>query len=144
MQTDTNRFFFTFISNLYRKRQVFFNKELEAYNISSAELPYILGLLFRKNGMLQDELSKITKINKAATSRALKSLEQKGYVICKVCEENARHRRIFYTEKALELKEPLSEAIDKWQTMVFQDISEKDKETTIRSLVKMANAVNDV
>ena len=67
------------ISILHRQAQVYINHALKDYNITSAEHPILL-YLWKHNGASQDEISSFLYIDKAATARGIKSLEEKGYV----------------------------------------------------------------
>lgn len=49
------------------------------FEISVGEEPYYMALI-QNNGVTQDELTKLVKVDKAATARMVKSLEQKGYI----------------------------------------------------------------
>ncbi len=131
-------FFFTSISILYRRYQVFINDEIEKFGLTSTELPYLIALLFKQDGYRQDELYKMIRINKAATSRALQSLEEKGMIERTICANNLKQRQVFLTAKAFEIRDDLFSIILKWGSLVFDGIDENDKKITIRTLKKMA------
>ncbi len=133
-------FYFTQISTIYRKFQIFVNEELNQYGVHSSELPYLIALLFHEDGILQDNLSKATKIDKAATSRALKSLEDKKFIYRKESQHSNRHKQVFLMDRALQAKPHIEAAIKKWSDILFSKLSEGEKQVMIKCLYKMASA----
>ncbi len=134
-------FYFTQISTIYRKFQIFVNDELNQHNVNASEVPYLVGLLFYGDGILQDELSKATKIDKAATSRALRSLEAKKFIYRAESSHSNRHKQVFLTETGKALKPHFEAALNKWSEILFSNLSEAEKQITINCLYKMASAV---
>ena len=68
------------ISVLYRQFQIFINNELKDLDITSAEYIYLIKLYENKE-LTQEDLAEIYYIDKAAITRSMRSLEDKGYII---------------------------------------------------------------
>ncbi|MDD4574200.1 MAG: MarR family winged helix-turn-helix transcriptional regulator, partial [Sphaerochaeta sp.] len=56
------------IAILHRKSQIFTNKALKEFSLTSAEYPFLFAL-YHKEGQTQEELSSYLYIDKAATAR---------------------------------------------------------------------------
>jgi len=67
------------ISILYRQFQIFINNELKDLNITSGEYIYLIKLYENKE-LTQEDLAEIYFIDKAAITRSIRSLEDKGYI----------------------------------------------------------------
>ena len=67
-----------YISQLYRRGGIFITKRMEKYNIGQGQFMFLLEL-YIEDGRNQEELSKVLKIDKGTTARAIKKLEEEGY-----------------------------------------------------------------
>ncbi len=142
--TEDTDFFFTSIAVIYRKFQMFINNELNCFELHSSEIPFLITLLFYHDGMLQDDLSKKTKLDKAATSRALRSLEEKNFIYRKESPHSNRHKQVFLQPKALKIKDDIEATLHKWKTTIFEDYTEEEINTICSALKKMAFAASRI
>lgn len=124
------------ISILYRKNQVYMNMTLKEYGITSAEQPF-LTCLYSRNGATQDEISCYLNIDKAATTRAIQSLMEKGYVTKEKDPNDKRCNRINITDKAEEVKENIKERLGEWSAFLTEDMDEESKDAVYSALENM-------
>jgi len=68
-----------YIAAVYRHQQILINHHLKSYGIGSGQYVFLVKI-HENPGISQKELSKLVKIDKATTAKALKKLEQKGYI----------------------------------------------------------------
>ena len=66
-----------YISQLYRRGGAFISKGMEKYNIGQGQFMFLMEL-YTQDGKNQEDLSKILKIDKGTTARAIKRLEEEG------------------------------------------------------------------
>ncbi|MFZ7131851.1 MAG: MarR family winged helix-turn-helix transcriptional regulator [Eubacteriales bacterium] len=128
------------VSIMHRQCQVYINKCLKEFNITSAEYAFLL-YLYKNEGISQDELSTYLYIDKSATTRAIQSLEKKGYVIKKKNITDKRFNRIFLTMKANEHKEEIKKRINRWSTFLTQDLNEETLDIVLTALQAMSDKV---
>ncbi|MCY6355564.1 MarR family winged helix-turn-helix transcriptional regulator [Clostridium sp. ZS2-4] len=128
-----------YISILYRYQQCFMGKELKKYGLGTGQYIFLL-ILFKKDGISQDELSKSAYIDKGTTARAIAKLENEGYVLRKKDEEDKRTNRIYLTEKALEFKPVLFKILRKWLDVLSADLNKEEEEVAIELLEKMGES----
>lgn len=93
-----------YISQLHRKGNVFINRELSKYDLSVGQFMFLLDL-YMKDGKNQEEISDNLKIDKGTTARAIKKLEEQGFVIRIKNENDKRSNKIYLTDKAKDIKE---------------------------------------
>jgi DNA-binding MarR family transcriptional regulator len=125
------------ISILYRYRQNFLNKRLEPYRIGSGQHLFLL-VLERNNGISQEELSDHVKIDKATTAKALKKLEEAGFVERVVDKADKRAYQVFLTPKAEGVIPVIKAAVREWETLVTGDLPESETVMAGAILAKMA------
>ncbi len=130
-----------YISILFREFQKYINTELKPYGITSAEYSYLL-LLYENDGELsQDDLHKLSHIDRAAITRAIASLEQKGYVTKRAREQNSRHFVVTLTDKAQERKNYIWNIVNSWNEGLHRDITKEHSEIVIAALQQMVKNI---
>lgn len=125
------------ISILYRYGQGHIGKKLEKYNIGSGQYIFLLAL-YRKDGISQEEISAHLKIDKATTAKAIKRLEEEGYILRETDIDDKRAYKVYLTEKALDIKPFVQAVIADWNNILASGLSEDEKENVLRLLKKMA------
>ncbi len=125
-----------YISTLYRSGNAYFSKEFSKYNIGSGQF-FFLTYLYANDGVIQEEISYNLNVDKGTTARAIKKLEEEGYVYRKVDEEDKRAYKVYITDKALSIKEGIYATLKKWNSIIAYGFSEEEKEITLRLLQRM-------
>jgi MarR family transcriptional regulator, transcriptional regulator for hemolysin len=90
-------------NNILRSARQMVNEELKPLNLSSSEGNILLHLLTQDQVLGQEELVEQLDVSKPAVSRALESLENKGYIVREVDPTDKRARRVLLTAKAMEI-----------------------------------------
>ena len=124
------------VSILHRQAQVYFNYTLKEFNITSAEYAFLL-YLYRQDGLTQEELSSYLYIDKAATHRAVKSLEKKGYVTITKDHLDRRCNRVNPSAKALELKDEIRQRVWRWSDFLSEDLTPETVDIIVAAMEKM-------
>ncbi len=71
------------VSCIHRFTAINLHKKLEKYNIGPGQLHFLM-ILYRHEGINQECLAHELMIDKATSARAIKKLEEEGYVARKV------------------------------------------------------------
>lgn len=125
------------ISILYRYGQSYLSRKLESYNIGSGQYIFLL-ILYRNDGISQEELSAHLKIDKATTAKALKKLVTEGYIKREIDSFDKRAYKVFLTPKALAIKPIVHEVMLSWENSLTCDLAEDEIILLRRLLEKMA------
>lgn len=129
------------ISLLNRYMQGYISGHLKAHNIGYGQYVFLL-TLYHNNGISQDTLSELMNIDKGTTAKAVKKLEDEGYLYREVDPSDKRAYKLYYTEKAIELQPILFEIIDSCNNILTCDFTVEEKEMSLKLLQKMSqNAV---
>lgn len=132
-----------YISMLYRLGGTYLSKQFSKFNIGSGQF-FFLSYLYNNNGVSQEEISKNINIDKGTTARAIKKLEEEGYVYRKVDEEDKRAYKVYITEKALSIKEDFYAVFKSWNDLITYDFTEEEKELAANLLQRMVTNENNI
>jgi len=125
------------ISILYRYGQSYISREFESYNIGSGQYIFLL-TLYKKDGISQENISEHLKIDKATTAKALKRLEEEGYITRHTDLLDKRAYKVYVSRKALAIKPAFIKTIKKWNTILSAGFSVEEKAAVVKQLKKMA------
>jgi DNA-binding MarR family transcriptional regulator len=115
------------IAQIYRSNLAFMTKELEAYRIGSGQFEFLI-VLYHKDGVSQEALSKFLKISKATSARAIQNLEKEGYVYRERDETDLRAYRVYLTEKGKEMRNIIFQKNTAFIDILFSDFTLEEKE----------------
>lgn len=125
------------ISVLYRQFQIFINNELKDLNITSGEYIYLIKLYENKE-LTQEDLAEIYYIDKAAITRSIRSLEDKGYIKRIKNQRDKRSYKIQVTEKALKIKHRIYNALKSWDELISLDVNDDELKMVSNILKNMS------
>ncbi|VBB09012.1 Hypothetical protein LUCI_4298 [Lucifera butyrica] len=125
------------ISVLYRQSQIYMNNELRPYGLNSSEYVYLINLA-QYEGVNQKYLSDMLIIDDALTTRVMKSLERKGYLIRKKSLEDKRSYNVSLTEKGKEIQPIIMEKLHYWTEILSKGLNEGEINYIIEKLQLMS------
>lgn len=112
--------------NMIRSARQIINDNLRPLNLSSAEGNILLHLLTQGQEMGQEQLVEQLDVSKPAISRAIDSLEAKGYVTRQRDPDDKRAHRVQLTDKALEIGPAVEQVYNHIYTLAIQGISQDE------------------
>ena len=122
------------ISLISRSKSVFLNNRLRPLGLSSGQFP-VLMLLAKGQNIMQEDLVRHYHLDKGTIARAVKKLEDGGYIRRITDPDNRRAVRLFLTERG-EHAIPILHGINReWETIISNGLS-KEERTTMHSLMK--------
>lgn len=89
-----------------RKMQLCIGERLSKFEITAAEEPFFMAIQ-RYEGATQEDLTALVGVDKAVTTRAIRSLESKGYLIRKRDDQDRRQNRVYPTEAVFRIGDSL-------------------------------------
>lgn len=119
-----------------RQSQLCIGSRMEKFGITAAEEPFFMAIQ-KHRGATQDELTVLVGVDKAATTRALSSLEKKGYLTRRRDEKDRRQNRIYATERALETGPEVLEELLRLNGELLDGIPEEEQRILYRALLRM-------
>lgn len=82
---------------LARKMQLCIGERLSKFEITATEEPFFMAIQ-QNEGATQEDLTALVGVDKAVTTRAIRSLENKGYLIRKQDDNDRRQNRVYPTD----------------------------------------------
>ncbi len=114
------------MKGVLRSARQIINAGLEPLNLSSAEGDILFHLLTGSNTFQQEQLAEQLDIGKAAVSRAIDSLEAKGYVMRARKREDRRAYSVFLTDQAFSVGEKIKSIYENLYASVKQGITDEE------------------
>lgn len=141
VKCKSNRHIGKYISLLHRKGSIFINRELSNYGIGSGQFMFLLEL-YIQDGRNQEELSERLKIDKGTTARALKKLEEQGFVTRIKDENDKRSNKIYLNDKAKDVREGVLDVLNDWNKEITKSLTEEEEEMLKSLLEKVCKNIN--
>jgi len=128
-----------YANNIINSARQMVNEELRPLGLGSAEGNILLHLLTHEDNLRQDDLVEVLEISKAAVSRALLSLEKKGFVKRKKDREDKRYSRVLLSEKAHKIGPILVQIYENIFSFAAQGIPEDE----IKNFIELFRRVSE-
>ncbi|MBZ9633861.1 MarR family winged helix-turn-helix transcriptional regulator [Clostridium sp. FP1] len=130
-------------NKIFRTTQVYLDKVLKEYELSSGSYPYLL-ILRENEGISQNKISEEVGYDKAMSARTITKLIKLGYIDRKKDEADSRAYKLYLTEKAKVIIPKVLDEIHKLVHLITVDLNEKEKDITIDSLNKILNNIKEI
>jgi len=92
-------------------------------------------------GIIQEKLAEMIKVDRTTAARAIKKLEMNGFIEKKVDEHNKKIKKLFPTEKGLNVYPFIRRENDYSNTVALEGFSEREVETIFTLLQKVRKNV---
>ncbi len=129
-----------YISILYRMSGTYFAKEFKRLNIGRGQYMF-LAFLYEREGVNQEELSHYLSMDKGTTARALKKLEEVGYISRIEDDKDRRAYRVFITPKGMSIKEEFFSILQGWNDNLINELKPEEIQT-LKTLLKKIILLN--
>jgi DNA-binding MarR family transcriptional regulator len=133
-------YFSRYYGLLYRKTQLYFRAALADRNMSFSEA-IVLMYVYDNPGTIQDNIASGLSIDKSAVARSIKSLVALGFLTRTEDVDNQRVKKVNVTNLAEELKVYLDKAVDRWNQIIFSDLTPEERTLVVRANYKMKETV---
>ena len=127
-------------NNILRSARQMVNEELKPLNLSSSEGNILLHLLTQDQVLGQEEIVEQLDISKPAVSRALESLEAKGYIVREVDASDKRAKRVLLTTKAMEISGRIEIIYSEIFSIAAKGVSENEIEDFIKLFARVSES----
>lgn len=132
----SNAHFIMLNNKIFRNTQIFMDRILKKYELSSGSIPYIFNLE-KNEGITQNKLSKEVGNDKAMSARTIAKLIDLNFVHKKQDEKDSRAYNLYLTAKAKELIPIISKEIKDLVDLVTEDLTDEERFITTESLKKI-------
>ena len=130
-----------YISVLYRAGNIYFNQNFEKYNIGYGQYPFLI-YLYHNDAVTQEVMSNELYIDKGTTAKALKKLQENGYVTRQVDDRDKRAYKVQLTDNGKEVTKEIFHILRSWNSILTSDFTEEEQNLALKLLNKMLNNKN--
>ena len=113
------------LSIIVRHSKAFLLRRLQKYGVGCAEHG-ILMYLAKNDGVNQESIAQFYKLDKGAVAKTLGKLEDKGYIIRKVNQDNQREKIITLSESGKEIIKEMEEILEEFNTALFEGMNSEE------------------
>lgn len=131
------------MTRLARKSRIYIGSALDKYDLTAAEQPFFMALQHYE-GITQEELTAIVCVDKAATARAVKSLESKGFLVRVQDGRDRRQNRIYPTDKAKQLEASVKRELLRFNALLTEGIDPQSLDLVHTALIMMENNLKNI
>ena len=125
-------------SIIYRLSQIYFDAELSPYRIGCGQQFFLLRI-YDFPGISILDLARKGYFDKGTTARAVKKLEELGYVRREIDENDRRISRLYITEAACPVIETTISMLRDWNSILTDGFSAEEKAAAERMMDRMAD-----
>ncbi|MBP2631410.1 MAG: transcriptional regulator [Firmicutes bacterium] len=118
---------------LNRRSQAFIANACADMEIAFSECVLLLNL-YHRAGINQENMSAILFIDKAATTRTIKSLEKKGFIKREQSDEDKRVKKLYLTQKGEATREPIFAILQRWMEFLSEGMDRETFDTVLKGL----------
>jgi DNA-binding MarR family transcriptional regulator len=130
-----------YISILYRAGNMYFNQNFEALNIGYGQYPFLV-FLYYKDAVTQEEMSNELYIDKGTTAKALKKLQENGYVTRHIDDKDKRAYKVQLTDEGKRVTKEVFNILRNWNALLTSDFTEEEQVLALKLLKKMLENKN--
>lgn len=124
------------LTRLARKTQMAAGHALQKYNLTAAEEPFFMAVITHP-GFTQEELTAYVGVDKAATARAVRSLEEKGFATRIQDPADKRQNRVYPTDLAQEVGPSVRKELFRINLALTEGFTEEEEDQIYALLERM-------
>lgn len=116
------------------------NIEFKEYDLTKGQYLYIVRI-YENQGIIQEKLAEMIKVNRTTAARAIKKLEINGFIEKKEDKHNKKIKKLFLTEKGKNVYPFIKRENDYSNTVALEGFSESEEETIFILLQRVRNNI---
>ena len=128
-----------YIGEIHRSSCIYFGKKFKRFGIGAGQYLFLLNL-YKHDGITQEELAQKVKLDKGTTARAIKKLEDQGYVKRVKKENDRRAYKLEVTEKAEQIKKDVYVIMNEWENEVRKCLANEESQELENLLNKLSKS----
>ncbi len=124
------------INLLFRLTMSHMRIEMKKLGVGAGDYTFLIVLFFLP-GSSQDELSRHIHVDKSYTARAVARLEKMGLVERRADPDEHRIKRVFLTQKSLDMEDAFFQVMKNWNNTLVKDIPPGELKILRKGMDKM-------
>ena len=125
------------VSMIARGHAIYINHHIAEYGLSATQL-HLLYEISKQDDLNQEKISVRCNLNKGAVARSIKKLEDNGFVVRQIDENNRRQNKVSLTKKGNETLKKAVKILNQWEDEVILEKGYIEKELLQQILKEIA------
>ena len=125
------------VSMIARGHAIYINHHIAEYGLNATQL-HLLYEISTHDDINQEKISLRCNINKVAVARSIKKLEDNGFVVRQIDENNRRQNKVSLTPKGEETLKKAVRILEQWENEVILERGYIEKELLQQILKEIA------
>lgn len=130
------------ISLLYRYGLSYANQAMKQFHLGNG-LYIFLAHLYDNEGINQEQLAEMVRIDKTTTARAVARLVDLGYVMRRTSDFDRRAYILTITEKGASIRDAFMNTLNDWYTPMLRGFTKNDQQLFLSMLEKALSNIRD-
>ncbi len=126
------------VNFLGRKTRKYLELEAEKLGLKTGDL-FILHRLIKEEGLSQNQISCLMRMNKAHIARSTSHLISKNFIVSKSDKNDYRVKRLYLTDLGKELIPQIKVIFKNWSATLTSDFSKEEKTLILNLLLRMCD-----
>jgi Transcriptional regulators len=118
------------------------NIEFKKYDLTKGQYLYLVRI-YENPGIIQEELSEMIKVDKTTIARALKKLEENGFIERQSDENNKKIKKLYVTKKGKEVYPIIHKENLYSNDVALKGLTKREQETINKLLKRVEKNVSD-
>ncbi len=135
------RNFLQCFSILYRQTFQDLDVKLKPYGITASQYMYIL-CVCENEGLSQEQICDRLKIDRAPVARAVRILEERGYITRTASADDKRQNQLHSTEKGKQIYNDINTIVEKYEANLLSGLTDIEKNVMKNLLMKMIEGLH--
>ncbi len=131
------------ILDTYRISLSYISEGTSKYGIGRGQWYFFNRLLLGGDGLSQEQLSEEMVVDSAHTARAIKKLEDDGYVFRKADPSDGRKKKVYVTDKAVVIRDEYHQIYKELNQVLTTGFTPEEVELTRKLLYRMRDNIDE-
>ncbi|MBS4534999.1 winged helix-turn-helix transcriptional regulator [Clostridium sp. D2Q-14] len=127
-----------YLGMIHRLHIMLIDKKLESHDITHSHF-FLLLSVYDNEGITQNDLCELYKIDKGAVSKGIKKLIEENLVVKLKDSEDKRKQLIYVTEKAKKIEKEIKGVLGLVEDDITKEISEEELDAFVDVINKILN-----
>ena len=132
------------ISNIYRSIQKIEREEMDRYGLKGVYAQYLVALARYPEGLTAAKLSEVCDLDKAAVSRAVSEMAERGLLERRAVNETSYRAKLCLTDAGKRAAEYVSTRAQRAVDAAGTDMTEEERKIMYAGLVSVANKLQTI
>jgi len=134
---EKHQSFGKYISIIMRHQRIILDQEFERFGFSSGQYGAFIAVA-ENEGANQRELCKVMKTTKGTVNKAIKKLEEQGFVHTEIDGEDRRLHCVYLTEKGKDILAEVYQILSQYSYKLVEGLSEEVQEIAYEAIIHMS------